>query len=73
MNKPSAKSVAAEIEPLRKKWGALVVLVVRGEDIAYSTEPGLLPRAVGEILRAETPAIVQGLADRFEARKGGAR
>jgi hypothetical protein len=64
----NAESLTREVTALRKKTGALAVLVIRETDMAHSTDPKLTPREVGQLLSAEIPAVVQYLSDRRGAR-----
>lgn len=53
---------------LRTQSGALVVLVIRVDDVAFSVDPAMAPKDAGETIEAELPALVQHLAE--SRRKG---
>lgn len=55
---------------LRKSGDAVVVVVIRAEDVAFSVDPRVVPRDAIELLKNELPALMEHLqADR--AKKKG--
>lgn len=49
---------------------ALLVIVIRVEDVAFAVDPGVSPKDAGETIEAELPALIQHLT---ESRKKSAR
>jgi hypothetical protein len=48
---------------LRTDSEALMVIVIRVNDVAFSVDPGVSPRDAGETIEAELPSLVQHLAE----------
>jgi hypothetical protein len=49
---------------LRREAGALVVFVIRTDDVSYSVDPGVAPKDFGELVEGELPNLVQDLAQK---------
>jgi hypothetical protein len=58
-----ALEIAAEM--LRKDVDALLVLVVRIEDVAFAVDPEVAPADAAEMVELVLPAAVQRLKDRL--------
>ena len=54
---------------LRKSGDAVVVVVIRAEDVAFSVDPRVTPRDAIDLLKQELPALMEHLqADRAKKR-----
>jgi hypothetical protein len=53
---------------LRTQCDALIVLVIRVDDVVYSSDPRLAPKDLGETLEREIPNLVENMT---EQRKRG--
>jgi hypothetical protein len=55
-------SLSRALDRLRRESGALLVVAVRRDDVAFAADPALAPRDFGETLENEIPSLVQALA-----------
>jgi hypothetical protein len=65
----SLNSLHAAAEWLRKQAGGVLVLVVRGEDIAFAVDPSVSPGSAREMVEFVMPEVEQQLGDRRLAAK----
>jgi hypothetical protein len=65
---PNTAALMRQATRLRIESEALLVVVIRVDDVAFSVDPGVSPKDAGETIKAELPAIIQHLA---ESRKKG--
>ena len=55
---------------LRKGGDAVVVVVIRAEDVAFSVDPRVAPRDAIELLKQELPALMEHLQTDRAKKKG---
>ena len=55
---------------LRKSGDAVVVVVIRAEDVAFSVDPRVAPRDAIELLKQELPALMEHLQSDRAKKKG---
>jgi hypothetical protein len=60
---PNTAAVARMATRLRTDSEALLVLVIRVNDTAFSVDPGVSPKDAAELLRAELPTFAQHVAE----------
>ncbi len=60
---PDTAALMRKATQLRTESEALMVVVIRVNDVAFSVDPGVSPKDAGETIEAELPALVQHLAD----------
>jgi hypothetical protein len=60
---PDTKALMRMATRLRTDSEALMVIVIRVNDVAFSVDPGVSPKDAGETIEAELPALVQHLAE----------
>lgn len=66
----SKHSLDAAAEWMRKNAGGLLVLVVRGEDMAFAVDPTIAPKAAVEMVEVVMPgSLAQLIAERETKRK----
>ncbi len=58
---PNTAELMRQANKLRTESEALVVLVIRLDDVAFSVDPGVAPKDAAETIENELPAIVQHL------------
>lgn len=51
---------------LRAESDALIVLVIRADDVAFSVDPAVSPRDAGETIEREIPSLVQHLSEQLK-------
>lgn len=60
------------MEWIRRDSGALLVVALRVDDMAFSVAPGMAPRDAVELLREELPSLLAMLEQQKEAGKARA-
>jgi hypothetical protein len=60
---PDTAALMRKATQLRTESEALMVIVIRVNDVAFSVDSGVSPKDAGETIEAELPALVQHLAD----------
>lgn len=60
----SPRSLDAAAEWVRAKSGALLVLVVRAEDVAFAVDDAIAPKDAATMVEAAMPEIVAKLDER---------
>ncbi len=65
---PDTAALMRKATQLRTESEALMVIVIRVNDVAFSVDPGVSPKDAGETIEKELPALIQRLAD--SRRKG---
>lgn len=65
----SRHSLEGAAEWVRKKSGALLVLVVRGEDVAFALDPAIRLADAGAMVEAAMPELVESVT-RQRAERG---
>ncbi len=67
----ATSSMSAAAEWLRKRGDAIVVLVIRAQDVAFSVDPLCSPRDAAELVKQELPQLRdQLLLQRLKRGKG---
>lgn len=56
-------AVGRRADQLLRESGALAVVVIRPDDVAYACDRQLSPKDFGEALEHEIPGLVQALAE----------
>ena len=69
----SKHSLDAAAEWMRKNAGGLLVLVVRGEDMAFAVDPTIAPKAAVEMVEVVMPDLLAQLVAERTAAKEAAR
>lgn len=59
MTQPELSRKCAQI---RRESGALLVLVIRSSDVAFSVDPQLAPKDAGELLDGEISNFVEAIS-----------
>lgn len=60
---PNTRQLSLLANRLRIDAEALVVLVIRVDDVAFAVDPAVSPKDAASTVEGELPAIVQRLAD----------
>jgi hypothetical protein len=60
---PDTAALMRQATRLRVNSGALIVVVIRVDDVAYSVDPGVAPKDAGETIKTELPALIQHLTE----------
>lgn len=69
----AAGGMWSAMEWIRKESGALVVVALRVDDMAFSVDAGVQPGDAVELLRSELPALLTMLVQQRAAEKAHAR
>lgn len=69
----SPRSLDAAAEWVRSKAGAILVLVVRGEDVAFAVDPAVKPQDAETMVEVAMPELRAKLSERRELAKEDAR
>ena len=60
---PDTAELMRRATRLRTDSEALMVIVIRVDDVAFSVDPGVSPKDARETIEAELPSLVQHLAE----------
>ena len=63
-NSLNTAALSHRAEQLLRESGALIVIVIRPDDVAYAADPQLAPKDFGETLENEIPTLVDSLAQK---------
>ncbi|MDR3797994.1 MAG: hypothetical protein P4K93_07565 [Terracidiphilus sp.] len=63
---PNTAELMRKATQLRTDSEALIVIVIRVNDVAFSVDPGVAPKDAGETIESELPALLQHLAESRE-------